>query len=71
MEVGGFEPPTRYVAQGLTGHCDQNVTVFWQSAFMCSKFHPFLASLNLSGWEVTADLVRNSQDSCCVFPNGT
>ncbi len=28
MEVGGIEPPTRVVAQGLTGHCDQIVTVF-------------------------------------------
>ncbi len=28
VEVGGIEPPTRYVAQGLTGHCDQIVTLF-------------------------------------------
>jgi len=28
LEVGGIEPPTRIVAQGLTGHCDQIVTVF-------------------------------------------
>jgi hypothetical protein len=27
MEVGGIEPQTRVVAQGLTGHCDQIVTV--------------------------------------------
>ena len=27
MEVGGIEPPTRVVAQGLTGHCDQIVTL--------------------------------------------
>ena len=29
MEVGGIEPPSRVVGQGLTGHCDQIVTVFW------------------------------------------
>jgi hypothetical protein len=28
MEVGGIEPPTRVVGQGLTCHCDQIVTVF-------------------------------------------
>jgi len=28
MEVGGIEPPTRYVAQGLTPYCDKIVTVF-------------------------------------------
>ena len=28
MEVGGIEPPTRIVAQGLTCHCDQIVTLF-------------------------------------------
>ena len=28
MEVGGIEPPIRYVGQGLTGHCDQIVTLF-------------------------------------------
>jgi hypothetical protein len=27
VEVGGIEPPTRVVAQGLTGHCDQIVTL--------------------------------------------
>jgi len=25
--VGGIEPPTRYVAQGLTWHCDEIVTL--------------------------------------------
>jgi hypothetical protein len=28
LEVGGIEPPTRYVAQGLTGQCDEIVTLF-------------------------------------------
>jgi len=28
MEVGGIEPHTRVVAQGLTPHCDHFVTVF-------------------------------------------
>ena len=28
MEVGGIESPTRVVAQGLTSHYDQIVTVF-------------------------------------------
>lgn len=29
VEVGGIEPPTRVVAQELTGHCDQIVTLFF------------------------------------------
>lgn len=28
MEVGGIEPPTRVVAQGVTCPCDQIVTLF-------------------------------------------
>ena len=28
MEVGGIEPHTRIVAQGLTPHCDHIVTTF-------------------------------------------
>ena len=27
--AGGIEPQTRYAAQGLTGHCDEIVTLFW------------------------------------------
>jgi hypothetical protein len=29
MEVGGIEPHTRVVAQGLTPYCDRIVIVFW------------------------------------------
>ena len=29
MEVGGIEPQARVVAQGLTWHRDQIVTLFW------------------------------------------
>jgi hypothetical protein len=31
MEVGGIEPHTRVVAQGLKGNCGQIVTVFADS----------------------------------------
>jgi hypothetical protein len=31
MEVGGIEPPTRVVGQGVTCHCDQIVTTFLDS----------------------------------------
>jgi len=33
MAVGGIEPPTRIVGQGLTGHCDQIVTLFWATSW--------------------------------------
>jgi len=38
MEVGGIEPHTRVVAQGLTPCCDHIVTVFLEVYFSSSIF---------------------------------
>lgn len=42
VEVGGIEPQTRYVAQGLKWHCGQIVTgfnnQFWDSSLRCLRF---------------------------------
>jgi hypothetical protein len=38
LEVGGIEPHTRYVAQGLTPYCDHIVTTFFAVGFVSYKY---------------------------------
>lgn len=57
VEVGGIEPQTRVVGQGLTWHCDQIVTL--------SRGLSALPTL----WQVHRTLiVFNDHGEICLFP---
>jgi len=58
MEVGKTEPPTRYAAQGLTGHCDQIVTLFIMTDF---DFLDWYAQAEPPGPDLPAVVIHHRQ----------